>query len=114
MPHSHWLGLGPSWQLQPVPQADQYLADLLDLYWQGLHRPLPLFPRSAWAWSEAKGGEKGLEAARQYWQGNPQRRGDREDPYNQLLFAEQDPIGEDFAELAARIWLPLRKYSEDA
>lgn len=114
VPRSRWLGLGPSWQLQPVARADEYLQDLLALYWEGLHRPLPLFPRSTWAWSEAGGGEQGLEKARQYWQGHQQLRGDGEDAYNRLVFAGHDPIDGEFADLAARLWLPLREHSEDA
>jgi len=111
-PVSRWLGLGEPLRLRPVLDADQRLAELLELYWQGLRAPLPAFPRSGWAWLEA-GGESGLEKAWQCWHGGYNHDGEGMDPYYRLLYHGQDPIDADFVALAARIWLPLREHSDD-
>ncbi len=48
---SHWLGTDGDWVALPVPDASAQLLQLLDYYWQGLHRPLPFFPASAWSYA---------------------------------------------------------------
>jgi len=110
-PRSRWLGLGEPLRLRPVANADDLLRALLELYWAGLSEPLPVFPRSGWAWLEA-GPETGLEKAWHCWHGGFKQHPESQDPYYQLLYREHDPIDGRFAELAARIWLPLGEHSE--
>ncbi|BCX88959.1 exodeoxyribonuclease V gamma subunit [Methylomarinovum tepidoasis] len=92
----------------PQTQARRHLAELLDIAWQALHRPLPLPPKTAWAWITA---EKDPEtAARQALEGSWQYSGERErDAYVALaLRGRSDPVytDADFQDWALRLFKP--------
>ncbi len=103
--------------LSGAPSAEILLAGLLDLYWEGLRRPLPLFPRSSRAWAEngpAGGGtaETGERQARERWSPTAPRRGEQpgecRDPAIRACFGEADPVGTlEFRILAERLFTPL-------
>jgi len=103
-------------------RARAFLSDLLALYWEGLHSPLPLFEGASWAWASSRFGqrnddEKAMTAARQAWQGDGHRKipGDRDDPYVQLLIrgTSGEPLTTpDFTELAARLYRPVFEHRE--
>jgi len=87
------------WLLEPVAQPEPILAQLLDLYWQGLQRPLPFFPETSCAWAEAKPG-KAQDDARQAWLGSYAIRGEGSDPAYGYFFPPQPPpFGEEFVAL---------------
>jgi exodeoxyribonuclease V gamma subunit len=97
----------------PVENGRSLLADLLVLYRQGHHEPLPLPPASGLAYAEAlhsgKSEEEALRCAHRCWQGSgfggPPAEG--EDGYHRLCFRGAVPLSERFADLAAAFFLPL-------
>jgi exodeoxyribonuclease V gamma subunit len=100
--------------VRPVADARARLADLLALYWEGLRRPLPFFPRAAYAACAAK--KDALGAARRAWESPVQQGpipGEDADPYNALAFRGRDPLDDDFLALARRVFEPLRAHQTD-
>ena len=104
-------GLGGSFVIQQTlaPRAARAaLLRLLDLYWQGIHRPLLLLPRASFAYAETchKGGRADpMNAAHAGWVGNHFNDipGDRDDAYIQLVMrgTDGDPLRDaDFERLA--------------
>jgi exodeoxyribonuclease V gamma subunit len=94
-----------------VPAAGPCLQNLLDIYWQGLTRPLPLFPRASWAYLEAlragKAPGKIRALVRQAWD-NEFSGGDLIDPYLARCFGAADPFEfPAFAELAETVMGPI-------
>jgi exodeoxyribonuclease V gamma subunit len=95
------------------PEAGTCLKNLLEIYWEGLSRPLPLFPRASWAYMQAiragKTEAKVREAVRQAWD-NEYNGGDRTDPYLARCFRETDPLEQpDFLPLTEAVMGPLWK-----
>ncbi|HAA04918.1 MAG TPA: exodeoxyribonuclease V subunit gamma, partial [Syntrophobacteraceae bacterium] len=88
-------GVDGSWQFEPVPQAREHLNQLLEIYWDGLCRPLRLFPQLSYDYAcarrEGKSADYAVAVARRNWQGSRagdhQRRGEGDDPYLDLCFA---------------------------
>ena len=91
-------------ELPPVEHAAVILFDLLDLYCEGMKRPLPFFPETSWLFLK-----EGLQKAETSWRGD-QRRGFPGECDNQavsLCFGGEEPWGEEFSALAERIYGPL-------
>ncbi len=99
-------------------QARGQLAGLVDLYRQGLRRPLPIFPRASLAYCESihagKDAEAAWKAAQKSWLGNSERGyyGESQDEVNIIAFRDLDPLGEAFAELAVQVLLPALEHLE--
>lgn len=112
-PVTYVLGRKDSCMLQPVEDAREILDDLVRLYVFGRTRPLPFFPAASMAWAEAvrkgKGGE--MEKARRKWEGGWNFPGEMEDAYNRLCFRD-DPLDEEFEELAERVFGVLLEHKE--
>jgi exodeoxyribonuclease V gamma subunit len=111
---SRWLGTTATVVLRPVADARERLADVVALYREGLRRPLPFFPRAAYAACEAK--KEPLVAARKHWESPavpdaPPGEGD--DPYNALAFRGRDPFADPFLTLARRVFDPLRAHQSE-
>jgi len=95
-----------------VTSARHSLARCLDLYWQGVHRPLPVLPKASFAYARKLGGDgkaEPLNAARYEWFGNDFNKipGDKDDPYIRLVLRgiSGDPLaGEEFTELSAALY----------
>lgn len=108
-PRSQWTVV----HFPSVDAAEELLLNLLGFYWKGLCAPLPFFPDTSWAYAHAlqagdTSGQKALTAARRKWEGNEHTRGDREDPYVQLCFGNQDPLETEwFQECASVILHPM-------
>jgi exodeoxyribonuclease V gamma subunit len=82
------------------------LSGLLDIYWQGLTRPVPFFPQASWAYARAKhdGKDDAEEKAQQKFEGNDWSRGEGADLYVRRCFAGSDPLEDpQFRELAVSI-----------
>ena len=110
---SYLLGEDASWtfpEIQDAARAKDLLAELLDLYWQGLRQPLQFFPRTSLAYA-ADGTEAALEKALSAWEGIPDsdyQQGEQEDPYFRLCFASHpNPLDEQFQALAKQVFAPL-------
>jgi exodeoxyribonuclease V gamma subunit len=100
-----------SWE--PVATAPDLLADLCQLYWQGLHEPIPFFPQSAFEYvkAEREGRANPLNKARAKWNGGYDIEGEKDKPEIQRLLAVDDPLDEQFVALAKRVWDPLFKHA---
>lgn len=99
-------------RFEPLCAADAHhqLSRYLDLYREGMARPLPIFPDASFAFAQAEG-EKALKAAYKCWVGDEFRdiSGDRDDAYVRLVSRDEgvDPLTEgEFSELAAAVYGP--------
>ena len=77
--------------------ARRHLGRLLAWYWEGLHRPLPLFPKASFAYAQAwAAGKDPAGALYSAWVGNDFQDipGERDDPYVRLILngADLDPL----------------------
>lgn len=110
-PVSRWLSGEGLVILHPVSDAQSRLAELLELYWQGLCRPLPLFPRSARRYAtslrEDKPRELCLQRARQKWFGGYQGFAEYDNPYYRLAFPDGEVLDDEFEALSEQVFTPL-------
>ena len=93
-------------------QAMEELGKLCQLYWQGLHAPLPLFPRASF--NQVIGSDS---KARSAWNGSSYAGigGDRDDPYIDLVMRGVwgDPLSsEAFRQLAVQVYEPVLEAGE--
>nr|WP_321466450.1 exodeoxyribonuclease V subunit gamma [uncultured Desulfobulbus sp.] len=87
-------------RLPPVASAGKILEQLLELYYQGLSRPLPFFPETSLAWAGAKPGKE-WDDARLAWLGGFNRDGEGADPaYGYFYPGQALPFDEEFVELS--------------
>ncbi|MBI5603213.1 MAG: exodeoxyribonuclease V subunit gamma [Deltaproteobacteria bacterium] len=104
-----------SCRVLPAEETAQSLKTLIDLYWQGLTRPLHFFPLSSWAFAESmeKHGdpEKAKTAARKTWE-DEYGPVEKKNPYFQMCFGHGDPLDEEFECLAREIFGPLVRGEE--
>ena len=96
----------------PLPNAPKILAELLDLYWQGLRQPLKFFPQTSLAFAEAKLNSKAknpLSTARSKWSGNEFMgvSGEGDDDGYDLCFRGAEPLDDEFQQIALKIYEPL-------
>ena len=91
-------------ELPPIDHAAEILSDLLDLYCEGMTRPLPFFPETSWMLVHS--GQTKAEAA---WQGDQWRSfpGERDNQAIMFCFGGEEPWGEEFSRLAERVYGPL-------
>jgi len=90
--------------LPPLDSAPELLADLVDLYREGLCRPLHFFPQASWLYLS-----EGMTKARERWTGCDYSLSPAEssDPSLALCFGGGDMLDEEFTTLAARVYGPL-------
>ncbi len=113
---SRWIGDdNKAFMLQSVDGAAQYLEVLLELYWQGLSRPIHFFPESAYAYAKAYVNNKPapMMNAVKIWRGNDIVLGEFEDVYYELAFRHSDPLDDEFTELSLEVFEPLLQYAEE-
>jgi len=105
----------------PRETARSLLEELAEIHVRALREPLPLFPRSSWAY--ACNPDPGLQNAREAWissEHDTEIPGDVEDPYVSRVFGDADPWGPrrpdwmrveafDPERLAFRVYGPLLK-----
>lgn len=92
-------------------QAAGLLTRLLDLFHEGLTRPLKFFPQTSLQYAKAlhsgKSPQAALNSARAAWQETDFSRGEEGDPYFRLCFGKMDPLDEEFCTLAEAVYQPL-------
>jgi exodeoxyribonuclease V gamma subunit len=93
-----------------VENARPLLAELLELYWQGMHRPLHFFPRTACAYADA--GEVS-KSVRTVWEGSRDNPGERDDPYYALAFRGMDPLDDEFKNAAHTMFVRMKTALEE-
>jgi exodeoxyribonuclease V gamma subunit len=91
-------------ELAPLDNAATLLSDLLDLYREGMQRPLLFFPETSWAYMQ--GGQAKADAC---WRGDPRIgfHGECENQAVSFCFGDKEPWGEEFRALAERVYGPL-------
>ncbi|UCE06115.1 MAG: exodeoxyribonuclease V subunit gamma, partial [bacterium] len=103
-----WAG----WEFVPVENSGEILAELLQIYWQGLVKPLHFFPESSWEYAQRmleknKSSDEALRIARNKWLGSEFSWGESADLYYQQCFGKYDPIDEQFEDLALTVFKPF-------
>ena len=95
----------------PRDDAQALLAPWLGAYWQGLHQPLPLFPKSSLAYADklAKGKppEQARKAAEEVWVGGYNRTGEGTNAYYRLAFPQGVSFEGQFEHLSQVLLLPM-------
>jgi exodeoxyribonuclease V gamma subunit len=110
-PVTHWIARTGGYQLPPVADASERLSALVTLYREGQTRPLPFFPKSAWAyaeaWDEAEAG-KAIKAARKKWEVGYSGYGESTgSAYALALRGVADPLDDEFEGCARGVFLPF-------
>ncbi|MCJ8502503.1 exodeoxyribonuclease V subunit gamma [Desulfatitalea alkaliphila] len=87
-PTSILIGRDEAWQWGPMPAAAalERLRHCLDLYWQGLQAPLPIYCETSYTYAyeriiKQKPAKAALWAAQGKWQGSQRMSGESADPY---------------------------------
>ena len=103
-----------TFRYSPVEDTEEYLRNLLDIYWIGLRKPLHFFPESSLAYAEqtAKGADddKAMRTAKGKW--DAFEYAEKEDVHYDLCFRQIDPLDAEFRELAVAIFAPMLKHEE--
>jgi exodeoxyribonuclease V gamma subunit len=111
---SLFLARGEAFALRPAAEAHALLGELLNGYWNGLHRPLHFFPRTSHAYVTAERGDP-LARARREWQGTDfGNEGECEEAYYRLAFRGADPLDGEFTRLAKAVYGPMRAHEEES
>ena len=99
------------YQFKPLSDAESHLQQLLNLYWQGLHEPLPLFNNTSFAYAKAALNEKSRanpdNAMWVAWLGGQFANGEAEDIYHQQVFVEP-PLDDSFKQMAENVYQPIQ------
>ena len=106
---------GRDWKtvrLQPPDRAGEQLALWLRAWWRGLMSPLPFFPETSSAYAKKivknrNDESAALSDARDRWFGNTKVRGERLNPYLDLIYGQDAPLASAFVELATNLLTPL-------
>ena len=121
-----YLTADAQFRLNPVDPdiALSYLSDMERLLRDGLTRPLPFFPETAWAWlKEAQNGvtisdneedlEKALKKATDAFYGTGFSSGENTDPYIQRCWPDLETMYPEMIALASTLLLPLATHLQD-
>lgn len=111
-PRSIFLGGDKIVQFTAVAESVDILKTLLDLYWEGLSRPLHFYPETSRCWFEAKDGKKDA-AAESRWLGNYMARGEGDGPEYRLALQGKAPLDDEFVRLAGAVYGPLFAHLEE-
>jgi exodeoxyribonuclease V gamma subunit len=104
---SRWIAMA----FPPLKNSKDLLQQLIELYGEGLERPIPFFPDSSWAYAYRmiKGDantDGALFRAANVWVSDYYR-GESEDPYYRLCFNNRNPLDSEFQKKAMDILKPL-------
>jgi exodeoxyribonuclease V gamma subunit len=106
--HIHKAGQA---HISPEEEPIAVLKVLLDVYWQGMCRPLHFFPKSSYAYAEymkkTGNAERAMQEAGKAWIGGWNKSGESEDAAMRICFAGTDPLDDEFRELAMTVYDPL-------
>jgi len=110
------VGSDATREAPPPAAATALLSGLLELYWQGLTRPLRFFPQASLAYADAVSKPNPLAAARVSWEGNEFAKvpAESNDPYLDLCFHNVDPLDEEFQQIAQAVFGPLLSGLQEA
>jgi exodeoxyribonuclease V gamma subunit len=91
--------------LAPLDNAAAILGDLLELYREGLTRPLPFFPQVSWLYLT-----EGMDKAKARWSGDDHAPYPAEsaEPSFFICFGDTNPLGQEFRELSQKVFAPMK------
>ena len=97
---------------KPVKHPEKYLKNLVEIYQEGLCRPLHFFPDLSLRYiqmvqSEAKEPVNALRSIQYLWVGSDFKKGFSDDPYYRRCFGESDPFNQEFKNLAEAVFIPI-------
>jgi exodeoxyribonuclease V gamma subunit len=107
------LGKDEGFTFDPLPHDDKSLEELVLIFEKGLVKPVHFFPETSLAFARAvieRNGspEAAMGAARRVWQGDGEYwAGESDDAYYRRCFEGQDPLDDEFRELALTVFEPL-------
>lgn len=108
---SVFIGTDRTLRLKRIPSSRIVLETLLDIYRQGLERPLCFFPMSSLEYARTlratSSPRRAMGAARSIWDGNGMQPGEGADPYYRRCFDTGDPLCGEFEELSRRVFDPF-------
>ncbi len=97
---------------QDVAEPEKELAQLIDLFKTGCCEPLHFYPRTSFAWAEAKV-DKRMTKAEKVWYSGYNHTGEGEDiSYHTALRGMDNPLDSSFEELAS-LFLPILAHLTD-
>jgi exodeoxyribonuclease V gamma subunit len=109
---------GPAgWQFPYIDDPEILLGGLLGLYWQGLHQPLPLFPKASFAFADKllkkdSDEQKAMQAAFDAFEGSKfTGGGDADDPYINRCFPDIELVEQKFMTLARAVYVTILEHS---
>ncbi|MGD2187194.1 MAG: hypothetical protein PVI71_13775, partial [Desulfobacterales bacterium] len=107
-----------AWQLNPVDDHRQFLANLLNLFKQGLEKPLHFFPNASLEYvrqEQINGKSKtaALKAAQRKWANTDFSRGESDDPYYDICFRMVDPLDRSFQNISETVFKPILAYCSE-
>jgi exodeoxyribonuclease V gamma subunit len=104
--------------LRPPSNPPAVLQGLVDVYRQGLMRPVHFFPRSSHAYADSlrKYGsdERAMEDALKKWEGSFRERSEAGDAAAHLCFSRTDPLDDEFRALSLTVFGPVLDAMEGA
>jgi exodeoxyribonuclease V gamma subunit len=97
---------------EPPENCRSVLHQLLTSYWDGLARPLPFFPKSAYAYARSrlidkKSPKHSLQAAYKQMQGTRYTPGEIQEPYVNFYCGDTLPLDERFETMSLEVFEPL-------
>lgn len=95
--------------LSAVEDPTSMLADLLELYWEGLMHPVPFFPASSFAWFK----KRTYKAVEPQWNGGQYNEAESERLAVRIAFRGAHPLGPAFEVCAQRVYQPIDDVSDD-
>lgn len=114
---TRWLQCEGVVRFPPLDDAPARLEQLLACYWDGLVRPLHLFPRSSLEFArgvqQGKEREQALKRARQCWAGEYARWPESADPHYAVAFGDRDVLDQAFMHLSEACFGPLLAAMEE-
>ena len=99
-------------KMGPVSKANQIIDDFIDLYDEGLRRPLSFFPFSSHIYAvqrldKNKPEKKAKTEALRRWYGGYAQPGEYADPYINLCAETANPFAPEFETLALQVYGPM-------
>jgi exodeoxyribonuclease V gamma subunit len=110
------LGKGEAWTYGPV-EFKPILELLLEIYLDGLSKPVHFFPESSFGYAQAliekgQSEDMALQKALAIWNGSEFSRGEREDESHRLCFGKTIPLDDSFRQMALISFEPLLRTRE--
>ncbi|MGP8331897.1 MAG: hypothetical protein ACT6FB_06120, partial [Methanosarcinaceae archaeon] len=114
---SHLVCKDETWEFDPVKESKNMLENLLELYWQGLSKPLHFFPETSIDYAKRtlvknENRRTALNHSRKKWIGGYYKGSwsESDNPYYNLCFSKTDPLDEEFRKIAEKVFSPFFKY----